>query len=69
MPYRWDDNYGARLGVMRRDDPYGPIRWFEIDPCYVFHVANAYDSGNSIVLQRSGTRSCGASTAASTSTR
>ncbi len=51
MPYRWDDNYGARLGVMRRDDPYGPIRWFEIDPCYVFHVANAYDSGNSIVLQ------------------
>ena len=51
MPYRWDDNYGARLGVLRRDDPYGPIRWFDIDPCYVFHVANAYDRGNSIVLQ------------------
>lgn len=51
MPFRWDDGYGARLGVMRRDDPYGPIRWFEIDPCYVFHVANAYDSGDSIVLQ------------------
>jgi carotenoid cleavage dioxygenase len=51
MPYRWDDAYGARLGVMRRDDPFGPIRWFEIDPCYVFHVANAYDSGDSIVLQ------------------
>jgi len=51
MPYRWDDNYGARLGVLRRDDPYGEVRWFDIDPCYVFHVANAYDSGNSIVLQ------------------
>src|SRR5262245_15384107 len=51
MPYRWDDNYGARLGVLRRDDPHGAIRWFDIDPCYVFHVANAYDSGNSIVLQ------------------
>jgi carotenoid cleavage dioxygenase-like enzyme len=51
MPYRWDDNYGGRLGVLRRDDPYGEVRWFEIDPCYVFHVANAYDSGNSIVLQ------------------
>ncbi|MDT5177470.1 MAG: hypothetical protein QOJ95_1668, partial [Mycobacterium sp.] len=48
MPYRWDDGYGARLGVMRRDDPFGPIRWFEIDPCYVFHVANAYDSATSI---------------------
>lgn len=55
MPYRWDDAYGARLGVLRRDDPFGQVRWFEIEPCYVFHVANAYDvtgaSGNSIVLQ------------------
>jgi carotenoid cleavage dioxygenase-like enzyme len=51
MPYRWDDNYGARLGVLRRDDPYGEVRWFEVDPCYVFHVANAYDRGSSIVLQ------------------
>ncbi len=51
MPYRWDDNYGARLGVLRRDDPFGEVRWFDIDPCYVFHVANAYDDGNAIVLQ------------------
>jgi carotenoid cleavage dioxygenase-like enzyme len=51
MPFRWDDGYGARLGVMRRDDPFGPIRWFDIDPCYVFHVANSYDVGNTIVLQ------------------
>jgi carotenoid cleavage dioxygenase len=51
MPYRWSDDYGARFGVMRRDDPFGTVRWFDIDPCYVFHVANAYDSGNSIALQ------------------
>jgi carotenoid cleavage dioxygenase-like enzyme len=53
MPYRWDDDYGARFGVLRRDDPFGEIRWFEIDPCYVFHVANAHDdpSGNLVVLQ------------------
>ena len=51
MPYRWSDEYGARFGVMRRDDPFGPVRWFDIDPCYVFHVANAHDDGNSIVLQ------------------
>lgn len=51
MPYRWSDDYGARFGVMRRDDPFGTVRWFDIDPCYVFHVANAYDSANSIVLQ------------------
>lgn len=51
MPYRWDDAYGARLGVLRRDDPFGEVRWFDIDPCYVFHVANAYEVGGSIVLQ------------------
>jgi carotenoid cleavage dioxygenase-like enzyme len=51
MPYRWDDDYGARLGVMRRDDPFGEVRWFDIDPCYVFHVANAYDRQGAIVLQ------------------
>jgi carotenoid cleavage dioxygenase-like enzyme len=55
MPYRWSDNYGARLGVLRRDAPYGPIRWFEIAPCYVFHVLNAFDKttgdGKLIVLE------------------
>jgi carotenoid cleavage dioxygenase-like enzyme len=55
LPYRWDDDYGARLGVLRRDDPYGPVRWLDIDPCYVFHIANAYDvrsaDENSVVLE------------------
>lgn len=53
MPYRWDDSYGARLGVLRRDDPFGEVRWFDIDPCYVFHVANAHDTadGAGIVVQ------------------
>jgi carotenoid cleavage dioxygenase-like enzyme len=55
LPYRWDDQYRARLGVLRRDDPYGQLRWFDIDPCFVFHVANAYDlassGGNAIVLE------------------
>ncbi|MDW6063065.1 carotenoid oxygenase family protein [Streptomyces sp. FXJ1.4098] len=44
MPYSWDDGYGARLGVLRRDDPHGAVRWFDIGPCYVFHSFNAYDA-------------------------
>ena len=51
MPFRWDDDYGARFGVLRRDDPFGEVRWFDIDPCYIFHVANAYVDGDVIVLQ------------------
>jgi carotenoid cleavage dioxygenase len=50
MPYTWDPGYGARLGVLRRDDPHGQVRWFDIDPCYVFHVPNAYDDGDRIVV-------------------
>ncbi|CAL99525.1 carotenoid cleavage dioxygenase [Saccharopolyspora erythraea NRRL 2338] len=50
LPYRWNDDYGARLGVMARDgEP--TVRWFEIDPCYVFHVGNAReDPAGRIVL-------------------
>jgi carotenoid cleavage dioxygenase len=44
MPYRWSETYGARLGVLRRDDPAGGVRWLEIDPCYVFHTLNAHDT-------------------------
>jgi carotenoid cleavage dioxygenase len=55
LPYRWDDHYQARLGVLRRDDPYGQLRWFDIDPSFVFHVVNAYDAAspgrNTIVLE------------------
>ncbi|MDH6143435.1 carotenoid cleavage dioxygenase-like enzyme [Kitasatospora sp. GP30] len=51
MPYRWDDGYGARLGVMSRAPGDGAVRWFEVDPCYVFHVGNAYeDARGRIVL-------------------
>ncbi|MBB4894123.1 carotenoid cleavage dioxygenase [Streptomyces olivoverticillatus] len=54
MPYGWDPDYGARLGVLRRDDPHGEVRWLPIDPCYVFHALNAHDesdgTGERIVL-------------------
>ena len=51
MPFRWDDNYGARFGVLRRDDPFGEIRWFDVEPCYVFHVVNAFDTPGGLEVQ------------------
>ena len=50
MPYTWQPEYGARLGVLRRDDPHGDVRWLTIGPCYVFHTLNAYNDGQRIVL-------------------
>ncbi|WP_042416506.1 carotenoid oxygenase family protein [Streptacidiphilus anmyonensis] len=50
-PYRWDEGYGARLGVMSRAPGSTEVRWFEVDPCYVFHVGNAHeDARGRIVL-------------------
>ncbi len=50
MPIRWDDNYPARLGVMPRNGRDEDVRWYEINPCYVFHPMNAYEEGDAIVL-------------------
>ncbi|MFC5062666.1 carotenoid oxygenase family protein [Actinomycetospora atypica] len=51
FPFAWDESYGARLGIMRHDDPAATVRWFEIDPCYVFHVGTAHeDEAGRIVL-------------------
>jgi carotenoid cleavage dioxygenase len=50
MPYRWAPERGARVGVMPREGNASDIRWFEVQPCYVFHPLNAYDDGNRIVL-------------------
>ncbi|MER6845121.1 carotenoid oxygenase family protein [Streptomyces platensis] len=50
MPYQWNPEYGARLGVLRRDDPYGEVRWLPIDPCYVFHALNAHDDGDQRIV-------------------
>jgi carotenoid cleavage dioxygenase len=49
FPARWKPEAGARVGVMPRDAS-SPPRWFEIDPCYVFHTVNAYDEGERVVL-------------------
>ncbi|WP_041783479.1 carotenoid oxygenase family protein [Mycolicibacterium chubuense] len=51
MPFRWSDSYGARFGVLRRDDAFGEVRWFDIDPCYVFHVVNAHDDGRVLTVE------------------
>jgi carotenoid cleavage dioxygenase-like enzyme len=41
MPYRWSDDYGARLGIMPRGGANTDVRWVDVEPCYVFHVLNA----------------------------
>ena len=42
LPYAWNPRYPARIGVMPRDGGNSDVRWFDIEPCYVYHPLNAY---------------------------
>ena len=50
LPFSWDPDYPARIGLLRRDDPQGTVRWFPIEPCYLFHTLNAHEAGDEVVL-------------------
>ncbi|MEP3050843.1 MAG: carotenoid oxygenase family protein [Erythrobacter sp.] len=50
VPISFDESYGARVGVMPRTGNSGDVRWFEIDPCYIYHTMNAYESGSKIIF-------------------
>jgi len=50
FPYHWQQDYPARFGLIDRTDLDGPVRWVDVDPCYVFHPLNAYDDGDLLVI-------------------
>ena len=50
IPFRFKRESGARLGVMPRNSTSSDVRWFEIEPCYVFHQVNAWDKDGVITL-------------------
>ena len=52
FPYRWQDGYHSRVGLLPRDGDSTEVVWHDVEPCYVFHVMNAYDEpgGNGVVL-------------------
>jgi len=50
FPYVWNDDYGARIGLMPLHGQPDQVQWFEVEPCYVFHPANAFDDGDRVVI-------------------
>jgi len=51
LPYTWDPSHQARVGLLPRDGAGGHgVRWFEVDPCWVFHTLNAHDDGDRVVV-------------------
>ena len=50
FPYAWNPAHAARVGLLPRIGAVNDIRWCDVDPCYVFHVANAFDSEDGRVM-------------------
>ncbi len=52
FPYRWQEDYHARVGLLPRDGESTDVVWHDVEPCYVFHPMNAFDApdGDGIVL-------------------
>src|SRR5205823_13618119 len=50
FPYSWNADYPARVGVLPREGGADDVRWFDVEPCYVFHPLNAFDDAGRIVL-------------------
>jgi len=50
FPYVWNPRHQARVGVLPRDGGSADVRWFDVNPCYVFHPLNAYEADDTLVL-------------------
>ena len=50
MPFAWSETYGARLGILKRGAGIESLRWVDIEPCYVFHVANAFEEADGSIV-------------------
>jgi carotenoid cleavage dioxygenase len=46
----FDRSLSARFGVLPRYGNGSEVRWFEASPCYIYHVVNAWEDGEEIVL-------------------
>ena len=44
FPYIWNPSHRARVGVLKKDAPGSSIVWCDVDPCYVFHPCNAFET-------------------------
>ncbi|MCW5645857.1 MAG: carotenoid oxygenase family protein [Sphingopyxis sp.] len=50
FPYAWNDAHPARVGLLPRGGAGDSIIWVPVEPCYVFHPANAYETGDGKVI-------------------
>jgi carotenoid cleavage dioxygenase len=50
LPYTWQPEYGARVGLLPREGAAEDVLWRELEPCFVFHPLNAFEDGDGRVV-------------------
>lgn len=50
FPFAWNDKLSPLIGLLPRDGDLAGMRWIEAPSCYVFHVMNAFDDGEDVVM-------------------
>lgn len=50
FPYAWNPDHQARVGLLPRDGTDADVIWCPVDPCAVFHIANAYETADGKVI-------------------
>ena len=50
FPFRWNPAHRARVGLLSRGGDAASTIWCDIEPCFVFHVANAFDGEDGQVI-------------------
>jgi carotenoid cleavage dioxygenase len=50
FPYKWNEEHRARVGLCPRQGSGDETIWCDVEPCYVFHPANAYEKSDGTVI-------------------
>jgi 8'-apo-carotenoid 13,14-cleaving dioxygenase len=50
FPYAWNPDHKARVGLLPREGKDADVIWCNVDPCAVFHPANAYETADGKVI-------------------
>ncbi len=49
-PFAWQPELGGHVGVISRDAGVASLRWFRAESCFVFHVLNAWEEGDRLLV-------------------
>jgi 8'-apo-carotenoid 13,14-cleaving dioxygenase len=50
FPYAWNPDHKARVGLLPRTGKNADVIWCDVDPCAVFHPANAYETADGKII-------------------